>query len=204
MKPAIQSKGRVPYGGQWQPKDPLTGMVYAGTTFRQVLAKAVAARKANGIPMGLDFEAEVEQWCCDAHPVECVDVDPGKPRKRKLTLDDIIRGAKVLLKFKLGGSKLVAPEEAERRAAICAACYMNSGWQRPCAVCHELGDLVRSVTGGHKTSKDAKLFACHVCACNLQAAVWLPLETQCVGVTEEQRKEFAYLKESSHCWKQCP
>jgi len=138
-----------------------------------------------------------------AHPVECMDVDPARPKKRRLGLDDVLRGARVLLEFKLGGSQLVDQAEAERRAAICAACHMNSGWQRPCSVCQELGDLVRSITGGRSTSKDDRLFSCHVCACALKAAVHLPLETQCLGVTEEMRREFAYMKDIAGCWKSC-
>lgn len=203
MKARLVSRGRIPYGGGYRIKDPLSGQELSGTTFDQVLAKAVASRKANGLPIGLEFADEVESWCCASQPVECKDVDPLKPRKKRLTLDDMIRGAKVLISFKLGGSRTVSREEAERRAAICAKCYMNSGYQRPCSVCHELSDLVRSITGGHQTSLDKKLFACHVCGCSLPAAVWLTLEDQCKVVDEEMRKEFHYMKEVAGCWKTC-
>ncbi len=203
MKARLASRGRVPYGGGYRIKDPLSGCDLFGTTFDMVMAKAVASRKANGLPIGLGFDDEVEQWCCSAQPSECVDVDPLKPRKKRLTLDDMLRGAKVLMSFKLGGSKLVSKEEAERRAAICAKCWMNAGYQRPCSVCQELADLVRSITGGGKTSLDAKLHACHVCGCSLQASVWLGLGDQCKGVTEEMRKEFRYMKEVAGCWKTC-
>lgn len=203
MKARLQSRGRVPYGGGYTVRDPLTGASLFAVTFEQLLAKAVAARKANGLPIGLGFADEVEQWCCDAQPSECVDVDPEKPKRKRLTLDDVIRGAKVLLSFKLGGSKLVEQEEAERRASICVRCPQNSGYSRPCSTCHELADLVRSVTGGRRTSLDQKLWVCHCCGCSLQAAVWLTLEDQCKGVNDEQRKEFAYMASSHNCWKQC-
>jgi hypothetical protein len=203
MTPRVQSKNRVPYGGLWQPKDPLTGEVLSGTTFKVVLAKAVAARKANGLPVGLGFEQEVEEWCCAAQPLECVDVDPLRPRRKRLTLDDVVRGAKVLLAFKRGGSRLVDAAEAERRAAICKRCPLNSGYQRPCAVCQELADVVRSITGGRQTSADRSLHVCHVCGCSLKAAVWMELEDQCKGVDERMRKEFAYMAEVAQCWKSC-
>lgn len=203
MTPRMAKKQRVPYGGLWTPKDPLTGQVLTGTTFTQVLAKAVAARKANGLPIGLGFEAEVEQWCCAAQPSECVDVDPLRPRRKRLTLDDVVRAAKVMFSFKSRGGRLVSPAEAERRAQVCLRCPMNSGYIRPCSVCHELGDLVRSITGGGQTTVDAKLHVCHVCGCALQAAVWMELEDQCKGVTAEQAKEFAYMAGVADCWKQC-
>jgi hypothetical protein len=203
MKARLVSRGRIPYGGGYRIRDPLSGQELAGTTFAQVLGKAVASRKANGLPIGLGFAEEVEDWCCASQPTECQDVDPLKPRKKRLTLDDMLRGARVLLSFKLGGSHVVSSEEAERRAAICSKCYMNSGYQRPCSACHELADLARSITGGRQTSLDRKLHACHVCGCSLQAAVWLELKDQCKGVDAEMRREFHYMKEVAGCWKTC-
>lgn len=203
MKTRLTSKGRVPYGGGYRVRDPLSGQELFGVTFEQLMAKAVASRKANGLPMGLGFEDEVETWCCDAQPGECKDVDPLKPKRKKLNLDDVVRAAKVLWSFKRAGSRLVSPEEAERRAQVCIRCPLNSGYQRPCAACHELGDIIRSVTGGGRTSVDQRLHVCHVCGCSLQAAVWMELEDQCKGVDEAMRKEFAYMHEAAHCWKQC-
>ncbi len=203
MKSRLESKGRVPYGGGFRVRDPLSGQELSAVTFDNLLVNAKASRKANGLPIGLEFEDEVECWCCASQPDECVDVDPLKPRRKRLTLDDMLRGAKVLMSFKLHGSKIVSREEAEWRASICARCYMNSGYQRPCSACHELADLVRSITGGHQTSLDGKLFACHVCGCSLAAAVWLELSDQCKGVTPEMEKEFAYMATSVGCWKTC-
>lgn len=197
------AKNRVPYGGLWQVKDPLTGLHLSAGTFQALLKKAVAGRKANGFPIGLDFESEVESWCCAAQPVECKDVDPLRPKRKRLSLDDVVRGAKVLLSFKRGGSRVVSVEEAERRAAVCVRCPLNSGYQRPCNVCRELGDLVVSITGGWTTSVDERLHVCHVCGCALRAAVWMELEDQCKGVDQEMRREFNYMKEVAGCWKSC-
>jgi hypothetical protein len=203
VRTRLVSKGRIPYGGMWTPKDPLTGDVIRAVTFEQLVAKAAAARRANGLHIGSEFEDEVEQWCCEAHPDECQDVDPERPRRKRLTLDDVVRGAKVLLSFKLGGSRLVDRAEAERRAKICARCSLNTGYQRPCAACHELTNIVRSITGGETTSVDDRLHVCHVCGCELKSAVWLELSDQCKGVTPSMAREFSYMHDAIGCWKQC-
>jgi hypothetical protein len=165
------------------------------------MAKATASRRANGVPVGVDFENEVESWAVLAHPDEAEVWDPEMPKKIRLGLDDILRGTRVLLAFKLAGSPLVPREEAERRAGICSRCYMNQGFSRPCATCGGLDELVRSLVGNQRTSQDDKLQACGVCHCMNKAQVWLPLEILAKGVTEEMKNQFAKMAELTGCWK---
>lgn len=204
VKSRLISRNRIPYGGLWNTKDRLTGVEINAVTFDQVISKVIKARQVAGIPVGLGLEDEVEQWLCQDHPDEAEHIDPDIPKRRKLTLSDVVNGTKVMVAFKLGGSKVVSQEEVTRRVNICLRCPMNSGFQKPCSgICAELKDVVLNIVGDRPTPNADKLHACGICACFLQAAVWLPLETQCVGVDEEMKKKFAYMKESANCWKQC-
>jgi hypothetical protein len=195
------AKGRTPYGGSFVVRDPLSGQEIRASRFEVLVSRVIAARKANGLPVGLDIEAEIETWCCLSHPDECVDMDPAMPKRRRLTLTDVVHGAKVMASFLVGGSRLVSAEEAERRASVCAKCPLNLSYSRPCSVCAELRNLVLSMVGNKKTSQDDKLQVCNICSCELRAAVWLQLEDQCKGVTSEMKPAFDYAGKTWGCWK---
>lgn len=200
----LVARGRIPYGGGFHVTDPMLGVELFAVTFEQLVAKARAARLANGVPVGLGFEDEVEKWCCQAYPVECVNVDPSLPKRRKLTLDDVVRGTRVMASFVVGGRKVVGEEEAQARTEVCLRCPMNQGFAKPCSgVCKELEGVVMAAVGQRLTKGGERLKACGVCACFLRAAVWLPLETQCVGMGEAMKEEFRRMREVSGCWKQC-
>jgi hypothetical protein len=180
----------------------MTGCKLSAITWDQLMAKATAARRANGVPIGVDFENEVEQWAVLAHPDEVEVWDPDMPKKVRLGLDDIIHGMRVIVALKMAGSPLVSREEAERRAGICARCYMNQGFSRPCATCGGLEDLVRALVGAQGTSQDDKLHACGICHCLNKAQVWLPLDILAKGVTDQMKTQFSKMAELTGCWKQ--
>jgi len=198
----LKNKQVIPYN-YWKVKDRLTGQLFTAVTWDHLLSKMIQARRANGVPVGLGFEDELETWAAQDHPDEAELWNPDMPRKTRLDLDTVVRGTKVLLAFKLAGSPLVSQEEAERRATICSRCYLNTSWSRPCSVCKTLTDVVRSIVGNRTTSVDDKLFACNLCGCDNHAQVHLPLDILAKGVTPEMVKQFAVMAEVSNCWKQC-
>ena len=201
MKAKLKNRQIIPNGGGFRIKDRQTGLNAFGLNFNYLVTKFAEQRRINGIPMGLEFEDEVEDWCCQEYPQECEDVDPDSPKRRTLTLSDVIHGTQVMVAFKMSGSKLVDRAEAERRGAICKTCPFNQSFAKPCSgVCAELAAVVTSITGHQGTHYDQFLNACSICGCFLQAAIWLPLETQCVAVTDQMKKQFANV---SGCWKQC-
>lgn len=165
-----------------------------------LMTRIYAERKANGIPCGLEFEDEVERDLCRDYPAECQLDDPRFPRKRNwLSFHEIIAGTKLLLKFKVSGSPVVAQEEAERRANICASCPFNVEFQRPCAgLCGELYSLVQSIIGNLHVSQESKVKSCQLCGCYLGAAVWLPVDLQRSVLSEHQLEQFDSV---DFCWK---
>lgn len=199
-KVAITSMVRSPYGGMYHWRDPITGVEVKGTTGDMLYQNAVAERLANGVPMGLEFWDSVMADVCRDYPTECSNVDPTQIRKRGWSMGDIVRGTLVMMNHKLNGSQLVSQEEANRRAQICSTCPHAAFFTKPCTgLCRELSNLLGS-TGNKSTPYDNDLRACNICGCWTKVAVWFPLETQCVGVTEEMKTQFAGV---SNCWKQC-
>ncbi len=180
----------MPYGGRWYYKDPNSGMEFTFYQLSGLIDQIRKHREANNFPVGLEFEQEIEPF------------DPKIPRKKKYVIGDIIRGTGVMIQHWIAGSKVVPRAEAERRAQICKKCTYNDDFSKPCSIgiCGELKSLVSSIVDHQGTQYDKDLRACHLCGCFLQAAIWLPLEVQCTGVTPEMKEAFATVPE---CWKQC-
>jgi hypothetical protein len=161
---------------------------------------AVAERRANSAPVGLGFWEEVVHDLCRDYPQECLHVDPSQIRKRGWSMMDIVRGSLAMTSQKLSGLPLVSPEEATRRAGICAGCPHAVFFSKPCTgLCRELVNLLSS-TGDKSTPYDHPLRACGICGCWIKTAVWFPLETQCVAVNNDMKEQF---KSVQKCWKQC-
>lgn len=205
MKAYIINKKQIPYGGGFHYTDPNSGMDIFGTTFQMVIDRTVEHRRANGYPIGLGLVDEIEEQLCLTYPNECTEGDGSIPRKTQHTLQDIVNGTRVMLAFKSSGSNIVSREEAERRAKICIGCPYNASFIKPCSgICQELRSLVNWIIDQQGTQYDSKLHSCNLCGCFLQASIWLRLEDQCVGVTNEMRDKFKFTKERYNCWKDCP
>lgn len=204
MKARILNKSQIPYGGGYHYKDPNSGMDIFGTTFAMVVNKVIEHRRANGYPIGLGLEDEIEEQLCLNQPDECSEGPHGVPRKTQHTLTDVVNGTRVMMAFERNGRQLVSREEAERRAQICLGCPYNASFIKPCSgICQELRNLVNWITDHQGTQYDSKLYSCNLCGCFLQAAIWLRLEDQCKGVNAELREKFAFTKEKYKCWKEC-
>jgi hypothetical protein len=165
----------------------------------------VKYNRANSIPVGLDDEDRIEAMICDRYPDAC------EVSKRAMGIPlvapglyDVVRGSLVMMNHKAHDSMLVSQEEANRRAAICWKCPLRAQMTLPCSRCiTALENVVQVITGTHATPHDERLSCCSICKCFISASVWLPLETQCIGVTEEMREKFVFAKETFNCWKTC-
>ena len=186
----------------WEIKRPDLGMV--GTGYRWVVIRdnVVAWRKANGIPIGLDFENELENALCAKYPDACFSDDPRAPIKiERVNLSDVIHGTKVMIRHFLNKREIVPREEAERRANICATCKLNVNFPKGCggSLCGELLEIVKSIVGAQSTSRDAELHSCYICKCFNQPAVWVPAELQVAALIDHQKEQFKQVKD--YCWK---
>lgn len=199
MKLRLKIQQQIPYGGLFIVNRPDLGVVGRGLQFSNLVMSARDWRRANGWPAGVGFEEEVEQAACLTYPAECESGDGTMLRPRNLQLSDIVTGTKTMLRFKLAGSPLVAPEEANLRAAICSNCPYNVKFSKPCTgICAELKNLVSDIINHHGTPSDSNLNSCQICGCFLQAAVWLPNEITIPPLSGDQRLQFNSVP---NCWK---
>lgn len=191
----------VPVSGTYEITDRLTRIRVAATTFEGLLTRIYQTRGAIGAVSGTGVREELESWICQEYPEDCTEVDMGIPRKHRVTLSDVLRGTRVMLAHAVAGRPLVDRKEAERRAAICQQCEFNQFFEKPCTgVCPELSSMVNSITGHQGTHYDQYLKSCGICHCFLQSAIWLPLQIQCKGVTDDMKKQFQHVP---LCWKNC-
>lgn len=194
---------QIPAGGMWYYFDPVSKQTFSAVTYDNLVNKLRDTYVKNGWPIGLDFENIIERGLCERHPTDCAPDGEKRRQKRRLTWGDLMRGTMVLLSFKAAGSPLVSVEESEQRAATCALCPENVTFDKPCgALCAPLLSAVRAVVGTRRTKVHDQLKACSICHCLLEAAVQIPLEHQCKGVTREMKEQFAGV--SPACWKICP
>lgn len=176
----FKNRQAVPPGG-YDFKDPDTGHRINCRNFDQWIGLIKDHRAANNLPP-IAAEAPEDQNChklsTDAAQVFCAgDGLDLATDGVSLHASDIARGTRTILNFKLAGSPLVTQEQADRRASICATCYLNVPYRMPCAgMCGELLEIVTAIVGGAKTAHHNDLNACAACKCSLPAKVWIPLD----------------------------
>jgi hypothetical protein len=201
MKMRILAKDLV---GHFSLNLPAQGIVGTGTTFEMLYNNCVKWRKANAMPVGLGFEDELEQAVCQKYPTAChIDTTDLPQPKGTLSAGDVLRGSKVMIAHWVKGSPLVTQEEANARAAVCSKCPWRTEVRYSCgAPCGELVSFAAGV-GAKQTDPALGDWSCGICHCFLKAAVWLPLDTQCVGVDAHLRAEFKQVRTQVPCWKKC-
>ncbi len=131
------------------------------------------------------------EWCIGGGPHSFVNT--------RFTLNDFIRGTKVLASFALSGN-VVSKEVSESRALICSRCPINVRVPG-CASCSQMANVVGDVKGAQTTKYDNLLEACGICHCSNQAAVWIPAEYLAKGVTPEMMQTYKEIDEVDGCWK---
>lgn len=115
---------------------------------------------------------------------------------RRLGVDEFISGTQILGSFIAKGD-VVAGDEAERRAKICAGCWANFEIQG-CGICHALSNVVAEAVGARATKADHLLKSCGICLCSNRAQVWVGAESLAKGTSEETLAKFRTVP---HCWK---
>lgn len=178
---------------------------FTAVNWPALMKKALDYHKANQLPVGLNFEANIEAAFCKlligsgyGEHVE----DAGSPyvemnQSFRLKLNQVIQGTMFLVSHLLHGSPKVAAEEAEARAQVCVNCPLN---QEPegCWGCGSrvIQSTIRSLIGNTHTSKDALLKSCRVCGCFNAVQIHFPL-------AELQKTVSTELNEllPAHCWK---
>jgi len=203
MRYQVKTPMQPPYGGMFKIERKDLGMVGFGTTFEMLERNVRKYRRDNAIPIGLGFSEELETQICLMYPNECEATSDVLPLTRRIGLDDVVRGTRVLLELKLKmGGQLVPSEEANRRAHICDKCKLAQEFPVPCSgICGELKNLTDQIVGGYPTFLDGDKRACKICRCFLASHVRVPYAALEVGLDAEMKAQFAEAATHLGCWK---
>lgn len=184
----------MPPGG-WRYTQPETNHPMSGITFRTLLSKVGMHRANQKIESPTkNMAAEVEDAICQAMSPEdqVVWCETGMRVLKSISWTEVAAFLKTAAAWVTGGQQLVTPQEAERRATICAGCPLNVGLHG-CGMCRRALQEVREKILARGTSKDAVLEACGVCGCDNKTQVHVPLEVLKRGRTG--------LQYPAWCWK---
>lgn len=170
---------------------PEDGYVAHGWTYNDWVAAGGAHCQANRYDIPDLAQKMEEQLCKTLPPGWCNYDDPNRARPSTvLGWEDVMQGTRTMAAWVASGARYVPQTEAERRAQICARCYLNvhvSG----CAACHA---LVETIVKDVHTRYDSFLKACACCKCLLRAKVHFPMD---VLDRENSRVQELY---PEHCW----
>lgn len=193
-------KLKIPWQGvpdDFRYTHPETGHVTTAVDVWTWLEKAKEHLKGNNLPEQPElFDLMQEQLCSTLPPEYCSyeQDDAGKQWiNTRISFSDVIDFTKVLIAHAKTGGEYVSQEEADRRARICAACYLNVN----VGGCGGCGQLVDLVTESRSTPHDHLLKSCAVCHCYNKSQVHFPLATLEINDTPERQSQYP----PTFCWK---
>ena len=174
--PLIQVSRDVeqPPGG-WYYTVEQTGLKITGNSARTLMRRVKEHMVANSLPLPDNFQA----WFEDA---VCRQMDLGRPFCGQTPKNPPLGGVKHLslalverfirtVTLTIKGRKLVPQEEAERRAAICVECPMNTTIGG-CRSCYAIAKPLKALLGSRATV--AKPDVCGICGCSGELKPFVP------------------------------
>lgn len=153
----------------------------------------------NGYP--IVPEEEIQDQLCRLLPPGWCEQETGEPPEwfvnSRVTMDDVIRGTKVLASFITQGMPLVEKSVAAERGAICSGCPFAAS-AAGCGPCTGISNLISEIAGSDPLPSDPLLAnkSCLICGCAARAQIWLPIELLAKGVNDEMMPKWP-----SWCWK---
>jgi hypothetical protein len=184
----------VPPGGYSYTQEE-TGQTLGADSFHQLVARVVAHRKANNLPVPFNISDIVEGDICKHRKELCHGYVPAPPKNKLITLDLALRLTRTLVAA--GGKRVESQAEADQRAAICAMCPDNVEPQG-CSGCKSnlIKKAVEFIVGSRETPYDNLLKSCKHCGCFNAAQIWLPLEALQKTMVDGENEALP-----DHCWK---
>ena len=149
-------------------------------------------RLANGLEIPQNYDELIQEQICSQLPPELCTYGNGWVNIH-LSVSDVIGFMQVLWAHIRSGRAFVPQEEAERRAGICASCYLNVR----IAGCGACSQVVQAVAANDKkTACDHLLNNCAVCKCFNQAQVHFPIDVLVNSDSSDRQKLYPLF-----CWK---
>lgn len=173
-----------------------TKVILVSSGWRSLVDEVRSHMKGNNIPVPPNLSEIMQDWWCkNVSDSNCGEKPVPGARDLTALAERFLRTAK---SFIFNGGQKVPQGEAERRAAICATCPLNSKDGSFCATCFLRGMVSSAVTMASRwtTSKDSELHFCKVCGCKLAIKIHIP-------TSDMDHKD---LKDAwpEHCWMRKP
>lgn len=173
----LKSKSTYPIGGYvyYQAESRLR---IVGENYGKIMKLVLEHRKYKGFARAtmeeviLDVERQI---CSRLSKQECVTEGPDdvlRPvtESRIISISAVVGISRAALEWVSSGKELVPIEESKRRADICKACPLMSGYSG-CKCGMLYGTIAKSVP---EARRDNDLGYCRVCSCELKSKVNLP------------------------------
>lgn len=151
-----------------------TSVVFRSFGWTDLLKQVRDHLKGNQLNIPANLNDQISEWFCREIGGAPCGEEPA------LAANDLFAQAKRFFStaatFVGNGMQKTPQEEAERRAAICAACPMNQPDKGFCVGCamKNLADKTRELVSNWSTSQDEQLQSCDVCGCVLTLKVHIP------------------------------
>jgi hypothetical protein len=193
----LHLRNEVPPGG-FRYTERETGRLIQSPSWNDLISDVKKHRIANNIPIGLEFEKEVEEQLCQILPAgSCIRDNDSKDSFGPVTLEQFKRGSATLFEWWSSGRQTVDDGTAEARTKICASCQFNQKVAN-CASCSLgfLHTLVERIFGNKRIKGFELLHGCQICGCANKVAVAIPLD-----ILQRNMPDDLNSKLPSFCWK---
>lgn len=176
--PLVPNTAVVPPGGfHFVDRSSGVEIRFEGTSDQDVATQVLTFRTRNNLPPGNPLQ-EYRDYVCGTWPHVCTNSDPAPlaptiPNGREHISKRVAAWmANFIRNFRAGD--LVSPAEAERRAAVCAACPRNVPWNATgCGACIEsVSRLAFVYKANRQTPYDRELRACDETGQHNETAIW--------------------------------
>jgi hypothetical protein len=200
----LHNRAETPPGG-YKYTQPETGVTFTHYAYDAFMTAIMEHRLGNNIPLDTDWREKIgEQMCKERLPdwkAFC------KPCKDTPTRAFSLEAARSFLKFAgtwiACGFQYVDQATADDRAKTCAGCPKNIHAAPSCGACwNSVLESVAKLRGKRDTEYTDRLGSCSLCSCQLNLAIWMPLEQQQSSLSEDTKQRFREFRDSGYpCWK---
>jgi len=169
----------TPPGGNFVYKQAETSWEFKDPSLNRLIKQVKVHRIANSIPIGVETNQEIEDASCreilEKYPnySGCTDQNNTKIGNQSIGLSEVISWGQAMIQLGING--FAPPEEAERRASICAVCPKNKAVQG-CFGCRGATAIMDKLRGSRRTKYDSRLEVCEACSCVIRSLVHFPDE----------------------------
>lgn len=180
--------------GGWQFHHEESGATIESGHFMALVDDVRIFLRRNNCEVPENLAAIVEDQICGGVPESMIRL--GKPDRIIRTATMLWSGTQLIMDAVVNGKRFVPPEEAERRAQICANCPLNIK-DANCTGCKGFYGIIRSWYQHRTTGFDDFLFICDICGCLNTAQIHAPAEV----LRKVTPKSLVDKYPSQGCWK---